>query len=101
MKKVVHCKKDSYDVYIGRPSIFGNPWTHTHNTNAEFIVESREQAVKNYRLWLAGDDFTDILQDRRSKILDALPGLKGKILGCWCSPQVCHGDVLISMIDGG
>lgn len=22
--KVVHCKREKYDVYIGRPSIFGN-----------------------------------------------------------------------------
>lgn len=24
---VVHCKKDKYDVYIGRPSKFGNPFS--------------------------------------------------------------------------
>lgn len=25
--KVIHCKKESYDVYIGRPSIWGNPYS--------------------------------------------------------------------------
>jgi hypothetical protein len=20
--------------------------------------------------------------------------LKGKVLGCWCSPKACHGDIL-------
>jgi len=24
---VVHCKKERYDVYIGRPSKWGNPFT--------------------------------------------------------------------------
>lgn len=28
MAKIVHCKKDKYDIYIGRPSIWGNPFSH-------------------------------------------------------------------------
>ena len=28
MTKVVHCKKELYDVYIGRPSKWGNPFSH-------------------------------------------------------------------------
>jgi hypothetical protein len=27
-------------------------------------------------------------------LLHDLHELKGKILGCWCSPKSCHGDVL-------
>ena len=27
----------------------------------------------------------------------AIKELKGKILGCWCPPQKCHGDVLIEL----
>ncbi len=30
-------------------------------------------------------------------LLAALPELEGKVLGCWCSPQECHGDVLIRL----
>ena len=26
--------------------------------------------------------------------------LEGKVLGCWCKPQDCHGDVLVELIDG-
>ena len=29
---VVHCKKANYDVYIGRPSKWGNPFTHLPST---------------------------------------------------------------------
>ncbi len=28
--KVVHCKIEDYDVYIGRPSKFGNPFSHKY-----------------------------------------------------------------------
>jgi hypothetical protein len=24
--------------------------------------------------------------------------LRGKTLGCWCSPQKCHGDVLVDLV---
>lgn len=26
-KRVVHCKRDKFDVYIGRPGKWGNPFT--------------------------------------------------------------------------
>lgn len=25
--------------------------------------------------------------------------LKGKVLGCWCAPNSCHGDVLTELAD--
>jgi hypothetical protein len=28
----------------------------------------------------------------------ALPELRGKVLGCWCAPAACHGDVLAEMV---
>ncbi len=27
------------------------------------------------------------------------PELAGKVLGCWCAPHACHGDVLVRMVD--
>ncbi len=28
---------------------------------------------------------------------EKLPELKGKILGCWCAPEACHGDILAEL----
>ena len=86
---VVHCKKAPYDVYIGRPSKWGNPFSHKSGTRAEFVVASREDAIAAYRTW--------ILQ--QPDLLAALPELKGKRLGCWCKPQACHGDVLAELAE--
>ena len=86
--KVVHCKKEHFDVYIGRPSKWGNPYSHRVGTGAKIIVSSREEAVEAYRYWIRG----------QPKLLKALPELKGKVLGCWCSPQACHGDVLLELV---
>lgn len=81
--KVVHCKKDKYDIYIGRPSLFGNP----------FVIGkdgTREDVVRKYEEWVVN----------QPEIIAAIPSLKGKILACWCSPQACHGDVLVRLANG-
>lgn len=90
----VHCKRAAYDIYIGRPSIWGNPYTHykDKDTKAEFIVETREEAVKKYREY--------ITEGEGRHLLEKLPSLSGKTLGCWCMPdKSCHGDILIELIE--
>ena len=46
--QVVHCKKSDYDIYIGRPSKWGNPFSHREETSAEFKVGSRAEAIQKY-----------------------------------------------------
>lgn len=80
MTRVVHCKKASYDVYIGRPSKWGNP----------FVIGpdgTRDEVIAKYRAWLLA----------QPALVAALPELKNKTLGCWCAPQACHGDVLVDL----
>lgn len=87
--KVVHCKHEKYDVYIGRPSKFGNPFTHhKYGSLAEVVVESREEAIECYKNWLS---------TRPDLIADAKKELKDKILGCHCKPLDCHGDILMKI----
>jgi hypothetical protein len=82
---VVHKSKKPYDVYIGRPSKWGNPFSHKEDTLAEFKVESRAEAVKRYEEWI---------RSQPEKMAEIKKELKGKVLGCWCSPKLCHGHVL-------
>lgn len=93
MCKIVHCKKEPYDVYIGRPSKWGNPFTHKDDgeTLAKYTVSSREEAVESYRDWIENGEGKHLLKD--------LPELKGKTLGCWCKPLSCHGDILKSLVE--
>lgn len=80
--KVVHCKKESYDVYIGRPGPWGNPFEMQSE-------EDREKVISQYKDWLWG-------QIKEGKIKkEDLASLNGKTLGCWCAPRACHGDVLL------
>lgn len=99
---VVHKMRAPFDVYIGRglDSIFGNPFTHQNGTAAKIVVGSREEAVQAFRDWITGKAYQDVEPERRQAIRDALPSLKGKVLGCWCAPLACHGDVLAELANG-
>jgi hypothetical protein len=87
-RMVVHCKKEKYDVYIGRAvprsgmkaSVWGNPFVLGKDG-------TREEVMVKYRAWLMGN----------AELLARLPELRGKILGCWCAPLACHGDILSEM----
>jgi len=89
-KFVVHCKREKFDIYIGRPSIWGNPFSHEEGTLAKYKVASREEAVQAYEKWFL---------DKPELVAHAKRTLKGKILGCWCSPKACHGDVLAKIVN--
>lgn len=90
---VVHFKKSEYDVYIGRPSKWGNPFTHIADktTLAKYIVKNRHEAIDSYRNWLLNGDGKHLLDD--------IHELEGKVLGCWCHPKSCHGDVLSEIVN--
>ena len=75
--KVVHCKKARYDVYVGRPSKWGNPFRSGRDG-------TRAEVIAMYERWL----------DSQPQLLAELPSLAGLTLACWCSPLACHADVL-------
>lgn len=75
---VVHCKRDEFDVLITRPSKWGNPFViGIHGNRQEVINKFKEYLLNN----------KELLEACKKE-------LKGKVLGCWCSPQACHGDIL-------
>jgi hypothetical protein len=89
--RVVHCKREKYDVYIGRPSKWGNQYSHKPESIASILVDSREEAIELYREWITRGEGQNLLLQ--------LDELKGKTLGCWCKPHACHGDVLVELIE--
>ena len=38
---------------------------------------------------------------RNKELLADIHELKGKVLGCWCKPGPCHGDILAALVDQG
>lgn len=66
--------------------MWGNPFSNKNGTLATFQVATVEEAVAAYEAWI---------ETQPDLIAAAKRELKGKILGCWCKPGPCHGDVLL------
>lgn len=81
--RVVHCKKSPYDVYIGRPSDWGNPFVIGKDGD-------RADVIEKYRRWIMRQP--DLLARAKKE-------LRGQRIACWCKPEACHGDVLAEIAD--
>lgn len=91
---------DPNNVYIGRKgvvlidgkrfppqdSIFANPFKVGRDGTREEVIDKYKQEL------IAKVVSGEITEE------DVL-NLKGKTLGCWCSPEPCHGDVLLKLLD--
>lgn len=84
--RVVNLRAEPHDIYIGRPSRWGNPFRLSSN-------EPRGATIERYRQWL-----WDEIRGGRVAIAE-LCALDGKTLGCFCKPAPCHGDILAAAIE--
>ena len=89
--KVVNIKYSDYDVYIGRPSKWGNPWSISR-------YFSREAVCSLHKRWLRGliEAPNGQKPPTREEIISEL---KGKRLGCHCFPCQCHGDAYVEICE--
>lgn len=89
--------KDKNHVYIGRrgvvfidrerfpkqDSVWANPFKIDEDN-------TREDVIRKYKKYI------------KAKIEKGevnLEDLRGKVLGCWCAPDPCHGDILVSLLN--
>ena len=91
---VVHCTYNTYTVYIGRPSAFANRFTTKLSIYSivrgkpVILVSSVKEAIRRYKEEAKSDDL--LLQEIMKLPADA-------VLGCFCKPGPCHGDVIITL----
>jgi hypothetical protein len=91
--------EDPQNVYIGRGGIVfidkkryptkDSVWANPYKINAD---NSREQVLELYRAHI-----TEHL-NKEASLRVQLETLRGKTLGCWCYPEPCHGDILLSLL---
>ncbi|KAJ3041319.1 hypothetical protein HDV00_009591 [Rhizophlyctis rosea] len=101
--KIAHLRRNGYSslvqwldaspnhIYIGRDmtkfvpgaagSKWGNPYKPRDYPDIDQIVELYERHV------------------RESGLIDQIGELDGKVLGCWCKPNRCHGDILVKLVE--
>ena len=94
---VVNFKRDRlrYFIYIGRDGRdpkgrgkWGNPFAIKKG------VRTREQSIAQYILYFYHPDQAGLRALARKE-------LKGEILGCYCKPDDCHGDVIATYLNNG
>jgi hypothetical protein len=97
---VVNWYNTPYDVYIGRHvpdgppefppdlCVFGNPFILKDVND----TDEREKVIAAYEIWLLSTEQSALVTLAKEK-------LPGKILGCWCKPKHCHGDVLLWVVN--
>jgi len=79
--KVVHCKKEKHTLYIGRPTVWGNPFVIGKDGNREEVIKKYEEYARNNKSLM--------------RLISVLH--EDIILGCWCAPEACHGDIIIKL----
>lgn len=83
MCRVVNRHKEKYDIYIGRGTVWGNPYKDM----------PRAKMLALFRVY-----FLNKVKSGEITI-DQLKSLQGKRLGCSCFPKPCHGDFIVRVVN--
>ena len=70
-------------VRIDRKTEWGNPFEIPGDGNRADVVAK----------------FTKFYLPHKPGLLTKIPTLRGKVLGCWCHPQECHGHVIADVVN--
>ena len=74
-------------VYIGRSMVHyvkgavGSKWANPYKGDKQ----GREKRIQKYEEHLRNTP----------ELIENIMELDGKIIGCWCHPEPCHGDVIV------
>jgi len=72
-------------VYVGRGSLYGNPFMIGKDGNRDEVC----------------DKFEEYLSKHLDLVKQIKTNLRGKDLICFCKPQRCHGDYLLELANSG
>lgn len=100
MTRVISLRSgEPYDVFVGRPGVFGNPFSHLpiECTSAQFLALSRLDAIRKHAAWVKEPEQSGLLSRVRKE-------LYGKVLACACSQKdiargMCHAVTLARIAD--
>ena len=76
-------KENGYFQRIDRNSAWGNPYELGKDGDRDTVCESYMYYFK-----------------KKLSLHQQLMDIKGKVLGCWCYPERCHGNYLKKLADG-
>ncbi len=89
---------DPENVYIGRGGVVFIDGKRYPSTSSEF--------ANPYKIGQDGDrtevieKYSEMVEQKIKsypELKNKIKNLKGKNLGCWCKPDLCHGDILFNL----
>lgn len=91
MTRVVNLRREKFDVYIGRggkgqDGYFGNPIRLEDESQRVSVLHQYERYF-----------FDRLVRDPIFN--ERVYSLKGKTLGCFCKPKLCHGDIIVDYLE--
>jgi hypothetical protein len=91
---------DKNNIYIGRKGVVFIDNTRFPQNSSNFANPykigkdgTREEILFKYKKFIVNK-----LENNKDLVIELL-SLKDKKLGCWCCPEMCHGNVLLELID--
>lgn len=98
MTKIINIHSgEKYDTYIGRggkyyDGYYGNPHPIGYCKICN-RTHDREDCLKEYKAYFD----KRIKEDEAFKL--GILILKDRVLGCFCKPEKCHGDIIIDYLE--
>lgn len=97
-----------HDIYIGYAASWGvaGKWSNQFDVAGDLYLPARDlfqfitpqanildiqYSVLMYRHWL-------VHTPAGLRLQEDIDELRGKVLGCFCKPHPCHGDVLVELL---
>jgi Domain of unknown function (DUF4326) len=95
--RVAHVHRDSYDIYIGRRGhgfLYSSPFHKPLGMGRDRgeAHAGREKAIIAFAIYWFSPAQASLRKMARES-------LTGKILGCWCAPEWCHGDIIAGYLN--
>lgn len=101
--KKVNGRRPFFNIYIGR-KVENTEFTVDSKWSNPFRIEDsydigvrsnekleRSKIIHRYEVYIRE-------KIKEDPVKYNIEELRGKILGCWCKPKSCHGDVLIKLL---
>lgn len=78
---------DKYDVYIGRGTVWGNPYQIGQDGD-------RDEVIRKFAY-----DFERGFLKAHHDLDRNIANIKGKVIACHCKPAACHGDIIAAYVN--
>ena len=88
----------SKGVYVGRPSILGNPFKIGYNKVRD---GDRDTVIAKYKSWILDQIETNGAVRAELVRIKELAEEGDVVLTCWCAPLKCHADVIKDLVETG